>query len=484
MLSFAAVSETAIAESTVILDASAFMAGAAATTTAGTIDTIHLTANPVIPAATGATTAGSLQVNVNENLDSVSAATVSGALTLEAQASTTLPAVTSTTATTAFDDVDAQASVTPSAATSTSTAGTIDTIHLTANISITGVELGITPSAPSLNVNEDLGSVSATFSLGADAHPTFTAFGDAQLSTAQKKFGTSSLLLDGTGDYVKSSANNLQDANFTVEFWIYTSNRLQDAYLWDGQVSNSGLALAITSLGKIRIIKDNTILGTFNNNLSDNTWHHIALVANSTLLTVWIDGSPKGQATILSGIDSYPNQPYYIGCRHNETQFFNGYIDEFRATNTSLYMFPFIPVTSALTDTGDTNALLHFDGTNGSTTITSTDTVDAITANGKANLVLPAATATTVAGTAGFDAKANITLDAATADADLTVNDFADEDAQASTTLSGVSAASTANWDTVNGVYAVQVVYLNTDFERTRTVNVVPYGNYKVYVTR
>ena len=92
-------------------------------------------------------------------------------------------------------------------------------------------------------------------------------------------------------------------------------------------------------------------------------------------------------------------------------------------------------------------------------------------------------TATTAAGILGFDAKANITLDAATADADLTVNDLADEDAQGTTTISGVSATSTANWDTVNGVYAVQITFLNTDFERERTVNVVKYGNYTAYVT-
>ena len=103
-----------------------------------------------------------------------------------------------------------------------------------------------------------------------------------------------------------------------------------------------------------------------------------------------------------------------------------------------------------------------------------------------ANPTISDTTATTSAGTAGFDAKANITLDTVSADADLTVNveDFADEDAQGTATVSGVSAATTANWDTVNGIYAVQVVYLNTDFERTRTVNIVPYGNYKVYVTR
>jgi len=273
MLSFAALSETAIAESTTILDASAFMSGAAATASSGTIDTIHLTANPVIPDATGSTTAGSLQVNVNENLDSVSAATASGALTLDAQASTTLAAATASTATTAFDDVDAQASVTPSAATSTSTAGTIDTIHLTANISITGVELGITPSAPSPNVDEDLVSVSAS-----------------------------------------------------------------------------------------------TAAGT-------------------------------------------------------------------------------------------------------------------LSATGLANTTLADATATSTAGVAGFDAKANITLDAATADADLTVNDLADEDAQGTITISSVSATTSANWDTVNGIYAVQITFLNTDFERKRTVNVVKYENYTAYVT-
>ena len=101
-----------------------------------------------------------------------------------------------------------------------------------------------------------------------------------------------------------------------------------------------------------------------------------------------------------------------------------------------------------------------------------------------ANITVTDTTATTTAGTAGFDAKANITLDAATADADLTVNDLEDEDAQGTATVSGVAATGATNWDTVNGIYAVQVVFLATDFERKRCVNVVPYGNYKVYVTR
>ena len=118
------------------------------------------------------------------------------------------------------------------------------------------------------------------------------------------------------------------------------------------------------------------------------------------------------------------------------------------------------------------------------TAVTATFTADAITSKGEANVIPPVATTTTTAGTLDYDAKANITLDAATADADLTANDFADEDAQGTATISGVSATGAANWDTVNGIYAVQVVYLATDFERKRCVNIVPYGNYKVYVTR
>ena len=118
------------------------------------------------------------------------------------------------------------------------------------------------------------------------------------------------------------------------------------------------------------------------------------------------------------------------------------------------------------------------------TPVTATVASGTQTANGKANIIPPAATSTFAAGTLDYDAKANITIDAATADADLTVNDFADEDAQGTATLTGVSITTNTNWDTDNGIYAVQVVYANTEFERTRTVNIVPYGNYKVYVTR
>jgi len=53
-----------------------------------------------------------------------------------------------------------------------------------------------------------------------------TAAGNAMLSTTQKKFGTTSLYLDGTGDSVQAYDSNiaLGSGDFTIECWAYYPN--------------------------------------------------------------------------------------------------------------------------------------------------------------------------------------------------------------------------------------------------------------------
>jgi len=57
---------------------------------------------------------------------------------------------------------------------------------------------------------------------------TVTAVGDAQLDTAQKEFGTASLLLDGSGDYALVSGQDATywdlSGDFTIEFWMYPTS--------------------------------------------------------------------------------------------------------------------------------------------------------------------------------------------------------------------------------------------------------------------
>ena len=85
-----------------------------------------------------------------------------------------------------------------------------------------GIDIGDNV-ATQLLLNFD-GSDTATSTTDASiyAHP-FTFQGDAKLDTEHKKFGTASLQLDGTGDYINTRPTvnefKLDDDNFTVEFF-------------------------------------------------------------------------------------------------------------------------------------------------------------------------------------------------------------------------------------------------------------------------
>jgi len=251
------------------------------------------------------------------------------------------------------------------------------TIASPTGIELTAAEGTVDPSPDAtvigigLTAGVALGSVvqgDANVVINNDILPTFTAEADAQLSTAQAKFGPSSLLLDGTGDFVQSTATDVVQDNFTIEFFAYASNFAQDAYLWDNSLSSQGFAFSITQFGQLRLIQDGTILQqTGTPSLNNNQWNHFALVQNSTLLTLYINGTPKLQYS--TGGDSYPGQSYKIGTNEGETQFFNGYIDEFRSSDIARYTGLFTPPTSAFTADGNTISLLHFDGINGSTNI-------------------------------------------------------------------------------------------------------------------
>ena len=231
-----------------------------------------------------------------------------------------------------------------------------------ARIFPTGVETGVFEPG---NVSF---SISGSVLINNDVLPTFTAEGDAQLSTAQAKFGPSSLLLDGTGDFIQSNASDVVQDDFTIEFFAYASNFAQDAYLWDNSLSSQGFAFSLTQFGQLRLIQNNTIIAqTSSSTLINNQWNHFALEQNGGLLNLYINGNRRLQYS--TGGDSYPGQSYKIGTNEGETQFFNGYIDEFRSSDIARYTGLFTPPTSAFTADGNTISLLHFDGINGSTNI-------------------------------------------------------------------------------------------------------------------
>ena len=204
----------------------------------------------------------------------------------------------------------------------------------------------------------------------------FSVNGDAQLSTAQKEFGTASLLLDGTGDYVNASGtvDGLDGGAFTIEFWWYASDAItQTGILWDGRnASGEGYSIGIDN-GNLIIYEDGAQLSSSSGLFSNNTWMHLAFARDaSNNGALWSRGTRRN--AIGGGLVNNNNSNRtFIGADLNGANAVSAYIDEYRQSNIARYN----PVTEATitvptsefsTDANTVN-LLHFDGTNGSTII-------------------------------------------------------------------------------------------------------------------
>jgi len=204
----------------------------------------------------------------------------------------------------------------------------------------------------------------------------FSVNGDAQLSTAEKQFGTASLLVDGTGDYVNASGTvgGLDGGAFTIEFWWYASDATtQTGILWDGRnASGDGYSIGIDN-GNLILYEDGAQLSSSSGLFSNNTWMHLAFARDaSNNGALWSRGTRRN--AIGGGLVNNNNSNRtFIGADLNGANAVSAYIDEYRQSNIARYN----PVTDATITVptsefsidANTVNLLHFDGTNGSTTI-------------------------------------------------------------------------------------------------------------------
>ena len=205
---------------------------------------------------------------------------------------------------------------------------------------------------------------------------TFTAEGTTALSTDQAKFGDASVEFDGTSNQGVQQDNTSEFASgdFTSEFWIYSSSiRSQSCTLWDFRISGSGLLLTNNN-GQISFFKDGSGGSSPTSILTNNTWHHIAIVRTGSTGNVYVDGNL--QITRSIGTDDYSSHTLLLGNNvFNSSGYLSGYIDELRNSNIVRYSSNFTPPSSAFTPDANTIDLLHFDGTDGSTVFTNSQDI-------------------------------------------------------------------------------------------------------------
>ena len=195
----------------------------------------------------------------------------------------------------------------------------------------------------------------------------FSAFNQAQLSTAQSKFGVSSLLLDGTNDYVESTSDvDLTSGNFTIDMWIRPDSVTGYHGLWQsGTGANIYSAYLIGN--KVQLtVNGSTIIFQSSTAISTGVWTMLSFEREGNTHRLYINGT-------LEETGATPNRPddglFSIG--ENGFGDFDGYIDELRVSTVARYTgSSFTEPTSAFSPDALTSVLLHFDGANGSTTIT------------------------------------------------------------------------------------------------------------------
>jgi hypothetical protein len=199
--------------------------------------------------------------------------------------------------------------------------------------------------------------------------------GDAKLSTVEKKFGTASLVLDGTADYIALASNPdfaYGTDDFTIELWIYRTVSGATQVLLDQRTANPTNFAPVVFINTSNALQYNdgaasVIIGATVVPLND--WSHVAVSRSGTSTRLFLNGVQQGST--YTDTRNYITTPVTIGARFNNTQNFNGFIDELRISKgVARYTTNFTAPTTAFTGDSSTVLLLHFNGLNNSTTIT------------------------------------------------------------------------------------------------------------------
>jgi hypothetical protein len=161
-------------------------------------------------------------------------------------------------------------------------------------------------------------------------------YDNAQISTAQSKFGGSSLYLDGASDYIEvpySSAFDFGTGDFTIEFWARVSDATQQQIALSIGGYPSGCECYVGGGGFSFACDDGGGWSGFagTEDVTSDEWHHCAYVRSAGVVTLYLDGVGVGSSSDYAGSLSAQDSAIWIGGRQAVGPL-NGYIDELRIT--------------------------------------------------------------------------------------------------------------------------------------------------------
>jgi len=183
----------------------------------------------------------------------------------------------------------------------------------------------------------------------ADQHSSNTYWGSPsiQRSFIIKKYGNASIYFNGSSYMAPYNGSVTTPANelyflrndFTVEAWVYTTSLAGvQIIVTFGTETTSRWQFFINTSGQLAYDLYGT--GTTNyvgsNNVTINTWTHVAIVRSGSTISAYVNGVSQG--TPVSQSSSFGNGPLSIGVNSVRTAgYFVGYMDDLRITKFARY---------------------------------------------------------------------------------------------------------------------------------------------------
>jgi hypothetical protein len=181
------------------------------------------------------------------------------------------------------------------------------------------------------------------------------------LSTAQSKFGGSSILFSFQTSRIQLELNNAFDFsndNLTIESWVYFSSlAFSNPNIWSQRTNlSNGITFRLNRVpggATLGFFYDN--IGTGNTNgvtvMPPDSWHHIALTREGSLFKLWLNGNLDATSSPITASMTSVVAPRVGASASSGNEGYTGYIDDLRITKgIARYTANFTPPTAPFPD--------------------------------------------------------------------------------------------------------------------------------------